>query len=183
MRSLFAIATILGAAAAQTSPHAAHLEIIDQSSTKEYGLVKWQYFFDLYVLNQVISAPIVFDGDDHLCWFKFTVEQWNADVDDRYAFTLSQNCPASMIDNFTFSITMKSPNNKILYDKSTPAGNVAITSDTNVVFSSVELKNAVAPASTTNNYFGILSAVAYADKTAAEADYSYSYTYAYPASG
>ena len=124
MRNFFALAPLAGFAAATVySAHTDHTDVIDQvNSTKSVGIVKWQYFFDKYVLEEVIGAdPTNYEATHHLCWFKFNVEQWYADtsVDERYAITAHQNCPAALIDHFDFDITIGSSNNYILWDKST----------------------------------------------------------------
>ena len=110
MKSYFALATLLGAATAafeSYAHHEEHKDYIDTSaSTKETGLVLWQYFFQQYVEGKHADAvdPGNFDELIHLCWFQLFVELWDSNVDDRFAITLAQNCPSSLIASFTFSL-------------------------------------------------------------------------------
>ena len=74
MKHIFSVATVLGAALAQTSVHDGHSDFIDTTdSTKEIGLLLWQYFFQEYVEGQHTEAssviPAKFKQDIHVCWF------------------------------------------------------------------------------------------------------------------
>ena len=64
-------ALLLGAVSAQS--HSDHAAYIDQSaSDKQLGLVKWQYFFQKYVVgkyDEIVDPDTGYDAHIHACWF------------------------------------------------------------------------------------------------------------------
>ena len=48
----------------------------------------------------------------HLCYFKFEVQQWAADMEeDRWGIAIVQNCPTDFITKFKFDITFGDDSN------------------------------------------------------------------------
>ena len=96
------------------------------------------------------------------------MQQWDSDVDDRYAITLVQNCPASLLDSFTFDLSFANQSGSLVTDTSTPANEVAVDGVSNIV-----LKNAK---DDTDNFFGVILNATYGDAATALGTITYSYT-------
>ena len=84
------------------------------NSTKTVGFVLWEYFFDNWAAAEIISVPDAASANSyiHACYFTWQAIQWGANlgpnsdetVTERYALTVLQNCHASLITKFTFTL-------------------------------------------------------------------------------
>jgi hypothetical protein len=108
MFKTFALAALSSLAVAETySAHDSKAEIDSANSTKEYGLVLWQPFFDTWAKAESLgAAPAAYDFYVHACYFIWQATQWATSYnDDRYAIVVTQNCPAALIASFDFTVT------------------------------------------------------------------------------
>ena len=96
------------------------------------------------------------------------MQQWDSDVDARYAITLVQNCPASLLDSFTFDLSFAGQSGTLVTDTSTSSDDVAADG-----VSDICLKNATDDA---DNFFGVILNATYGDAATALGTISYSYT-------
>ena len=82
----------------------------------------WQPFFDTWAKAASLGAePGAFDEKVHACYFIWQATQWATSYgDDRFAIVVTQNCPATLIASFDFTVTFSA-------DKHTSADHVLRT--------------------------------------------------------
>jgi len=119
-------AALVSYASAYSAHYApAHNGLTDTiNSNKTVGLMLWQYFFDKYVDTLAPDAPGPFDSEVHVCWFKWTVENWSV-ADERWAITLTQNCEQSMVAYIEFDLSYSPQTGTLVYHDD--AGNAEIS--------------------------------------------------------
>ena len=108
--------------------------LIDELSTKEIGIIKWQYFFDKAVAATEAENPVFFSSYKHLCWFQWRLEQPFAGVDERYSIAVTHNCPEAVISHIEFDLSFDDTGDAhVVVDQDTPDGDVNSDSITNIV--------------------------------------------------
>ena len=119
-KSLISAIAIAQASALSITTSQEHHPAVDASvSTKELGIIGWQYFYDAYVDSLFSSAadtPEAYVEGKHICWFEFRVEQPFSGVDERYSIAVTHNCPDALIESIEFDITFESDEGHFIID-------------------------------------------------------------------
>ena len=136
MKSIATFTALLVATAQAYSAHTGKDAIDQNASTKEHGLVLWEYFFDSYVdAKNVIVVANGFSSDNHLCKYDFVVEKWDATNDSRYALSMVHNCKKAYIETINFVVTwasaQNSANNSMVYYTANTSGSVSTDTGAN----------------------------------------------------